>query len=85
MESEKAGDSRDFTENYQTTDLAILQSLALRSRIVLRFLFRQLELVTVFIPWGRLRVSSVQLMREVKIAHCDLLAVLVSTAVINAG
>ncbi len=37
MESEKAGDSWDFTENYQTTDLAILQSLALRSRIVLCF------------------------------------------------
>ena len=38
MESEEATDSLDFTENYQTTDLAILQSLALRSRIVLRFL-----------------------------------------------
>jgi len=38
MESEKDRDSWDFTENYQTTDLAILQSLALRSRIVLRFL-----------------------------------------------
>jgi len=33
MQSEKAWDSWDFTENYQTTDLAILQSLALRSRI----------------------------------------------------
>ena len=35
MESEK-WDSRDFTENYRTTDLAILQSLASISRIVLR-------------------------------------------------
>jgi hypothetical protein len=37
MKSERAGDSWDTTENHQTTDLAILQSLALKSRIVLRF------------------------------------------------
>jgi hypothetical protein len=33
MKSERAGDSRDSTENHQTTDLAILQSLAL-TRII---------------------------------------------------
>jgi hypothetical protein len=37
MKSEKAWDSWDFTENYQTTDLAILQSLALRNRITRYF------------------------------------------------
>ena len=37
MESEKARDSWDFTETYQTIDLAILQSLASRNRIALRF------------------------------------------------
>jgi hypothetical protein len=37
MESEKARNSWNFTENHQTTDLAILQSLALKSRIVFCF------------------------------------------------
>ena len=37
MGSEKAGDSWDFTKNHQTTDLAILQFLASKSRIVLCF------------------------------------------------
>jgi hypothetical protein len=37
MKSERARDSRDSTGNHQITDLAILQSLALKSRIVLRF------------------------------------------------
>jgi len=35
---QKATDSMQFTEDYQTADLAILQSLALRSRILHRFL-----------------------------------------------
>ena len=37
MEFEKASDSWNYTENHPTTDLAILQALALRNRIVLRF------------------------------------------------
>jgi len=41
--------------------------------------------VRVFIPRCRLRVSSVQLMREVRIAHRDQPAFLVSAAVMNPG
>jgi len=37
MESDKVRDCQDFIENHQTADLAILQSLASRSRIVLCF------------------------------------------------
>jgi len=37
MEFEKARDSWNYTENHLTTDLAILQALALGIRIVLRF------------------------------------------------
>jgi hypothetical protein len=37
MEFEKARDSWNYTENHLTTELAILQALALGIRIVLRF------------------------------------------------
>jgi len=50
-ESEQARNSWDFTENYRTTDFAILQyPFASRSHILLRLLSGSRATVTVFIP-----------------------------------
>jgi hypothetical protein len=60
MEFEKARDSWNCTENHLTTDLAILQALALGIRIVLRFFSGNSS----YIPY-----TSGQIFRQYSTAH----------------